>query len=71
MEVWILERYYPDEGISETLAVFENADVGMKSIDPFGIIWTNHISYWISNKVDDMIYHLVKFQVILDEVPRN
>ena len=72
MEVWVLEEYYPDEGISETLGVFENLDVGLNSVNIHeNIIWNENEygTYWESNRVNDIIYHLKKFEVVLDEMP--
>jgi hypothetical protein len=72
MEVWVLEEYIPDEGTSETLNVYENADVAINEVKRLhtDIIWTQFKDgSWASNKVDDIIYYLNKFEVILDEVP--
>jgi hypothetical protein len=71
MEVWVLEEYLPEEGCSETLGVYENADVAMNRINKLhqSVTWNAHENYWSSHRVDDIIYYINKFAVVLDEVP--
>jgi hypothetical protein len=71
MEVWVLEKYYSHEGFSDVLGVFENADVGMDTISNKieNIMWTEHILYWDTNKINDIVYTIQKFEVVLDEMP--
>jgi hypothetical protein len=67
MEVWILEEYSLEDGTTNILGVFENADVGLRKVD--NGVWTQYDTYYRSNEVNDMIHYLEKFEVILDEIP--
>jgi hypothetical protein len=72
MEVWVLEQYLSAEGTSETLNVYENVDVAINEVKRLhiDIIWAQiKDGSWASNQVDDVIYYINKFEVILDEVP--
>jgi hypothetical protein len=75
MEVWVLEEYFPQERTSNTLNVFENADVAMNTVNSHeDIIWfelkdEDTIYCYMSNLLSDIIYYLNKFEVVLDEMP--
>jgi hypothetical protein len=67
MEVWVLEAYYSEEGTSDTLGVYENSDVAMNQV--INVTWKQYDTYRESNKVNGIIYYVLKFEVILDEIP--
>lgn len=77
MKVWVLEEYFPEDGFSDTLNVFEDADVGMHAVSKLnpGIIWvkysvSNNSTYFMTNEVDSKKYYICEFEVILDEMPK-